>query len=159
MAVRKPLVMIGGVVRGLPAGDSISGAGEGGGGGGGGPTLQGDTSPYATQTKTYQVTNYNSFSSYTVSASAGTASISGDTITFTAGAAYTAAVPAQTAAAAFRTGGTEAYEFGSMYYWSSSDYSASLAWYQYWSSSVPGYQGNVGKTVTNRVRAVRRSVI
>lgn len=30
MAVRKPLVMIGGVVRGLPAGDSISGAGEGG---------------------------------------------------------------------------------------------------------------------------------
>lgn len=83
MAVRKPLVMIGGVVRGLPAGDSISGAGEGGGGGGG-PTLQGDTSPYATQTKTYQITNYNSFSSYTVSASAGTASISGDTITFTA---------------------------------------------------------------------------
>lgn len=35
MAVRKPLVMIGGVVRGLPAGDSISGAGEGGGDGGG----------------------------------------------------------------------------------------------------------------------------
>lgn len=34
MAVRKPLVMIGGVVRGLPAGDSISGAGEGGDGGG-----------------------------------------------------------------------------------------------------------------------------
>lgn len=54
------------------------------GGGGGGPTLQGDTSPYITQTKTYQITNYNSFSSYTVSASAGTASISGDTITYTA---------------------------------------------------------------------------
>ena len=36
MAVRKPLVMIGGVVRGLPAGDSIAGAGEGGGGGGSG---------------------------------------------------------------------------------------------------------------------------
>lgn len=30
MAVRKPLVMIGGVVRGLPAGDSISGGGGGG---------------------------------------------------------------------------------------------------------------------------------
>ena len=79
MAVRKPLVMIGGVVRGLPAGDSVAGAGEGGG-----PTLQGDTAPYATQTKTYQITNYNSFSSYAVSASAGTASLSGDTITFTA---------------------------------------------------------------------------
>lgn len=84
MTVRKPLVMIGGVVRGLPAGDSISGAGEGGGGGGGGPTLQGDTSPYVTQTTVYQITNYSSFSSYAVSASAGTASISGDTITFTA---------------------------------------------------------------------------
>ena len=52
--------------------------------GGGGPTLQGDTTPFITQTKTYQITNYNSFSSYTVSASAGTASLSGDTITFTA---------------------------------------------------------------------------
>ena len=35
MAVRKPLVMVGGVVRGLPVGDSISGAGGGGGGGSG----------------------------------------------------------------------------------------------------------------------------
>ena len=52
--------------------------------GGGGPTLQGDTAPYVAQTKTYTITNYNSFSSYAVSASAGTASISGDTITFTA---------------------------------------------------------------------------
>ncbi len=52
--------------------------------GSGGPTLQGDPAPYVTQTKTYQITNYSSFSSYTVSASAGTASISGDTITFTA---------------------------------------------------------------------------
>lgn len=420
MAVRKPLVMIGGVVRGLPAGDSISGAGEGGGGGGGGPTLQGDTSPYTNQTKTYQITNFNSFSSYTVSASAGTASISGDTITFTApgtegsvsltltvdgqptvfvinvqfnayiptptptpanfgdpleggfyagmvwgqiaqsstsmaiatgsktftvadmssapivyggqmvevrsranpankfvgtvtgalgtsltinvtsiggsgtfsdwsimarhrvivapkasgehagialknaqtalptacqtltegfaatqamrdadsstvypaahwarnldiggrtdwyipardelelcwrnlkpvtnnnivtanrptaasfnyanngsygdtsnrhgvnnnsapaGTTYTASVPAQTVATAFRTGGTEAYEFGSAYYWSSSDYSASLAWFQYWISSYPGFQNGNVKTSTSRVRAVRRSVI
>lgn len=53
-------------------------------GGGGGPTLQGDPAPYITQTKTYQITNYNSFSSYDVSASAGVASLSGDTITFTA---------------------------------------------------------------------------
>lgn len=79
MAVRKPIVMVGGVPAQLPAGDTIEG-----GGGGGGPTLQGDTAPYITQTKTYQITNFNSFSSYTVSVSAGTASISGDTITYTA---------------------------------------------------------------------------
>ena len=75
------------------------------------------------------------------------------------GAAYTASVPGQTAATAFRTGGAEAYEFGSAYYWSSSDYSASFAWGQYWHSSVPGYQGNVGKSSTRRARAVRRSAI
>ena len=75
------------------------------------------------------------------------------------GAAYTAAVPAQTAAAAFRTGGTEAYEFGSAYYWSSSDYNASYAWFQYWISSNPGFQNGNTKTSTSRVRAVRRSVI
>ena len=51
---------------------------------GGGPTLQGDTAPCVTETETYQITNYNSFSSYAVSASAGTASLSGDTIIFTA---------------------------------------------------------------------------
>jgi hypothetical protein len=75
------------------------------------------------------------------------------------GAAYTAAVPAQTAAAAFRTGGTEAYEFGSAYYWSSSDYNTTFAWHQYWSSSNPGYQLNLIKYSTPRVRAVRRSII
>ena len=67
-------------------GESILGSGnlDVGGGGLSGPTLQGDTAPYVTQTKTYQITNYNSFSSYAVSASAGTVSLSGDTITFTA---------------------------------------------------------------------------
>ena len=75
------------------------------------------------------------------------------------GAAYTASVPGQTAATAFRTGGAEAYEFGSAYYWSSSDYSASYAWFQYWGSSFPGFQFNDLKTGTYRVRAVRRSVI
>lgn len=75
------------------------------------------------------------------------------------GATYTASVPGQTAATAFRTGGAEAYEFGSSYYWSSSDYNASVAWRQYWDSSFPGSQGNGGKTGTYRVRAVRRSVI
>lgn len=68
-------------------GESLLGGGDlvvaGGGGGRGGPTLQGDTTPYIAQTKTYQITNFNSFSSYTVSASAGTASISGDVITYT----------------------------------------------------------------------------
>ena len=77
-----------------------------------------------------------------------------------AGAAYTASVPAQTAATAFRTGGAEAYEFGNAYYWSSSEYSASAgAWTQLWNSSGPGFQSNYGKSNTLRVRAVRRSVI
>lgn len=75
------------------------------------------------------------------------------------GAAYTASVPGQTAATAFRTGGVEAYEFGSAYYWSSSDYNASSAWDQLWYSSNPGLQGYNGKTNAYRVRAVRRSVI
>ncbi|MBS7350090.1 MAG: DUF1566 domain-containing protein, partial [Comamonas sp.] len=75
------------------------------------------------------------------------------------GAAYTADVPGQTAATAFRTGGAEAYEFGSPYYWSSSEYSATYAWCQYWYSSNPGPQHNVGKSSAYRVRAVRRSII
>ena len=75
------------------------------------------------------------------------------------GAAYTAGVPGQTAAPAFRTGGAEAFEFGSTYYWSSSDYSATSAWYQRWHSSFPGLQYNYGKSLTVRVRAVRRSIV
>lgn len=62
-------------------------AGVGGGGAvvqGCKPTLQGDATPHVAQTKAYQITNFNSFSTYSVAASAGTASISGDTITFTA---------------------------------------------------------------------------
>ena len=77
-----------------------------------------------------------------------------------AGAAYTSGVPAQTAATAFRTGGAEAFEYGSGRYWSSTEYSASYAWYQNWNSSNPGNQNSNGlKTVAYRVRAVRRSVI
>jgi len=75
------------------------------------------------------------------------------------GAAYTTAVPGQVAATNFRTGGAEAFEFGSAYYWSSTEYSASGAWYQDWSSSLPGYQNNLNKLNTFRVRAVRRSII
>ena len=51
---------------------------------GGGPTLRGDPALHPAQTKTYTITNYNSFSTYAVSASAGTVSLRGDTITFTA---------------------------------------------------------------------------
>lgn len=76
-----------------------------------------------------------------------------------AGAAYTATVPAQTGVALFQQGGAEAYEFGSAYYWSCTEYSESGAWYQYWSSSSPGYQNGNGKTLGWRLRAVRRSII
>lgn len=76
MAVRKPLVCVGGRVIQLPEEDRLGAVAP--------PTLQGDTAPYATQTKTYQITNYNSFSSYAVAVSAGAVSISGDTITFVA---------------------------------------------------------------------------
>ena len=50
----------------------------------GGCALLGDVSAYVNQTKTYSITDYNSFSTYSVSASAGTASIAGDQITFNA---------------------------------------------------------------------------
>ena len=75
------------------------------------------------------------------------------------GAAYTASVPGQTAATVFRTGGAEAFEYGSAYYWSCSDYRATLAWYQNWLSSYSGRQGYSNKTNAFRVRAVRRSII
>lgn len=75
------------------------------------------------------------------------------------GAAYTASVPGQTSATAFKTGGTEAFTYGTSYYWSSTDYNATGAWYQFWHSSNPGYQGNNLKATAYRVRAVRRSII
>ena len=78
---------------------------------------------------------------------------------FPTGAAYTASVPGQTSATPFRSGGAEAFEFGSAYYWSSSEYSASDAWYQSWHSSSTGNQFNSSKTYAFRVRAVRRSII
>ncbi|AVR89015.1 hypothetical protein [Thauera aromatica] len=49
-----------------------------------GVTLSGDPSPYVTQEKTYTITNYSAFSEYVVQVSAGTVSLAGDTITFTA---------------------------------------------------------------------------
>lgn len=76
-----------------------------------------------------------------------------------AGSTYTSSVPGQTAAAAFQTGGAEAYDFGSAFYWSSTEYGTTPVWRQYWHSAYPGYQDNSPKTNTLRVRAVRRSII
>ena len=76
-----------------------------------------------------------------------------------AGAYYIASVPGQTAASAFRTGGAEAFVYGSDIYWSCSEYNATYAWYQHWYTSYSGNQSSNDKTYTFRVRAVRRSVI
>lgn len=76
-----------------------------------------------------------------------------------AGAAHTSGVPSQTAATAFHTGGAEAFDYGSVFYWSSTEYNATSAWNQFWYSSYPGSQYDNGKTHTCRVRACRRSII
>lgn len=52
--------------------------------GGVGVALSGDPNIYVTQSKTYTITNYNVFSSYIVQVSAGSVSLSGDQISFTA---------------------------------------------------------------------------
>lgn len=52
--------------------------------GGSAVTLSGNISPYVNQSTTLTITNYNAFSTYSVSVTAGSVSISGDTITFTA---------------------------------------------------------------------------
>jgi hypothetical protein len=75
------------------------------------------------------------------------------------GVTYTSGSPAQTSVAAFQTGGAEAMTFGSNYYWSSTEYSSSQAWYQFYDTTYPGYQNDANKTVAYYVRAVRRSII
>jgi len=77
------------------------------------------------------------------------------------GAAYTAAVPGQTSAVAFQTGGAEAMTFGSgRYYRSSTEYSDSNAWIHFYrSGSTAGSQTATVKTPGYYVRAVRRSII
>lgn len=75
------------------------------------------------------------------------------------GAAYTASVPGQTSVTAFRTGGAEALAFGSVYYWSSSEYSSSDAGAQGYFPGSPGDQNFSSKTVPFRARAVRRSLV
>jgi hypothetical protein len=75
------------------------------------------------------------------------------------GVAYTTTVPGQTSVAAFQSGGAEAMTFGSNAYWSSTEYSTTNAWNQYYGTGDPGYQVDNGKNVTDYVRAVRRSII
>lgn len=51
-------------------------------GGGSSVTLDGDTTGYVNENKTYTITNYSAFSQYTAQASAGQASVEGDTVKF-----------------------------------------------------------------------------
>ena len=64
---------------------------------------------------------------------------------------YTSGNPAQTSAAAFQSGGAE--PFAAAYYWSSTEFSATAAWIQYFGF---GAQYNFSKSPSHRVRAVRR---
>ena len=80
------------------------------------------------------------------------------------GAAYTAGSsdnPSQSGLAAFQQGGAQALEgVSSPYYWSSSEYSALTAWYQFVGGSGAGLQDYDIKTDTIlRVRPVRRFVL
>jgi hypothetical protein len=75
------------------------------------------------------------------------------------GVAYTSGSPAQTSVAAFQSGGAEEMTFGSNYYWSSTEFSTTKAWLQYYDTSLPGIQTDVSKTNSSYVRAVRRSII
>lgn len=72
-----------------------------------------------------------------------------------AGANYTAGSPAQTAIAAFKTGGAEAFGV-SGYYWTSTADSNTAAWVQGFSD---GFQDRNGKNTARRVRAVRMVAI
>ena len=69
--------------------------------------------------------------------------------------------PAQSLLAAFQQGGAQALEgVSSPYYWSSSEYSAPYAWYQFVGGTDAGAQYGYSKTYTNkRVRPVRRFVL
>jgi hypothetical protein len=69
---------------------------------------------------------------------------------------YTAGNPAQTSATAFQTGNSEA--FANANYWSSTEFSATVAWRTYFTT---GGQYNAGfyKQDTSRVRAIRRVAV
>ena len=70
------------------------------------------------------------------------------------GSNYTAGTPAQTSATAFQTGNAEA--FAAAYYWSSTEGSATYAWFQGFSN---GGQFSFSKNYSYRVRCVRRIAI
>jgi hypothetical protein len=68
---------------------------------------------------------------------------------------YTSGTPAQTSATDFQTNGSEAFASGD--YWSSTEFSATNAWLQYFTS---GYQSNYfTKNFASRVRAIRRVAV
>jgi hypothetical protein len=68
---------------------------------------------------------------------------------------YTTGTPAQTSAASFQSGGSEAFA-SSGTYWTSTENSASYAWYTFFSN---GYQYRRGKTGSRNVRAIRRVAV
>jgi hypothetical protein len=69
---------------------------------------------------------------------------------------YTAGTPAQTSATAFKSGGgAEAFSSAASY-WSSSEFSATSASYQFFGY---GFQYYTPKTTSNRVRAIRRVAV
>jgi hypothetical protein len=70
------------------------------------------------------------------------------------GSNYTIGTPAQTSAAAFQSGGSEA--FAANVYWSSTENSATYAWRQ---SFANGNQGYSYKDFLRHVRAVRRVAV
>jgi hypothetical protein len=67
---------------------------------------------------------------------------------------YTAGTPAQTSAADFKDTGAE--DFGAVFYWSSSEFSASRGWVQAFDIGVQDYYS---KTDSLRVRAIRRVAV
>jgi hypothetical protein len=71
------------------------------------------------------------------------------------GSNYTAGTPAQTAATDFQTGNTEAFVPGQSY-WSSTEYSETLAWIQNFTN---GNQADFTKNNNGYVRAVRRVAV
>jgi hypothetical protein len=67
---------------------------------------------------------------------------------------YTSGDPAQTSAAAFASGGSEA--FTATPYWSSTEYSATQAWLQYFTYGNQAYNA---KNYSKHVRAIRRVAV